>query len=428
MNFNSLLIKQINLNGRVCNIMVENGLITEIGPRDHICDTTLQMHGEVVLPALIDPHVHVRDLGQKDKEDWISASKAALAGGITTIFDMPNTIPATENLATLQLKREAAAKSLVRFKIYLGANNTNLEQLREVLETQPDDVCGIKIFLAASSSNDVLFQRDKLAEIFKLAKEYNTVATVHTELQHILDQYKAQYPDPTILDHNRLRNREAAIRGTELCLELASEIGNKLYIAHVSTAEEIQLIRKYKPDYPIYCEVTPHHLTLNEDILSKVENYGKVNPPLRTAKDNEALWQGINDGIIDTVGTDHAPHLLVEKNRVYAEAPSGFPGLETSLSVLNTARLQGYLDWEKLIDLTSRNIAQIFNINNAGVIEIGKPADLVIFDPDQHWVVEPENFRTKARYSPWIGQRLKGVVRYTLMNGNVKYKGAENDK
>lgn len=424
----SLLLKQVTLGQNITNILIENGVITEISPRDHICDQVLEFNGEIVLPGLVDPHVHVRDLGQQDKEDWTSVSSAALAGGITTIFDMPNTIPPTDNYTHLQLKRKSAAKALVNYKFYLGANNNNLEDLHQILDIRPDDVCGIKIFLAGSSSNDVLSQRDKLAEIFTLAKEYDIVATVHTELQHILDKWKTRYPNPTIMDHNAIRNPEAAILGTKMCLELTAKIGNKLYLAHISTAEEIELIKQYKKDYPIYCEVTPHHLFLNQEVLKNVGNIGKVNPPLRTLKDNEALMQAINDDIIDTVGTDHAPHKLEEKLLNYWEAPSGFSGLETSLALLNKARNSGDLSWEKIIELTSLNCSKIFNLQHAGKIEVDRSADLVIFDPKKEWIINPENFYTKAKYSPWMNQRIIGKVKYTIVGGNVKYKGDDNDK
>lgn len=418
-----LLLKNVRFLDRILDVGIADGKIAALGGDADCFDQILECSNLTVLPGLIDPHVHVRDLDQVEKEDWSSASKAALAGGITTIFDMPNTMPPTENYKHLNLKRKAAEKSDVKYKLYLGANNSNLLELDRILAEHPKDVCGIKIFLAASSSNNVLSQRDKLAEIFKLAKKYDTVATVHSELQSCLDKWKAKVIQPTIMDHNRLRNRECAILGTELCLELAAEVGNKLYIAHVSTFEEIELIKRYKKDYPIFCEVTPHHLFLNEEILKQVGNYGKVNPPLRTLKDNDVLWEAINDNIVDTIGTDHAPHKINEKNREYSKSPSGFPGLETSLALMNTSRLEGKLDWRKLIALTSQNSAQIFNIKTAGLLEIGKPADLTVFDAERNWKVMPEKFKTKAKYSPWMGKRLKGKVVYTIIDGKVKYEG-----
>ncbi len=381
-------------------------------------DQIIDIKGNLVIPGVIDPHVHVRDLKQSDKEDWLSASKAALAGGVTTVFDMPNTIPATTNLINLNLKREAAKKSLINYKFYIGATNSNLKDIEEILAENQTDVAGIKIFLAGSSLNDVL-EKSKIEDVFKIAKKYDKIVVVHTELQYCLNIWNSKIKEKTILNHTKIRNRECAIKGTKLVLEIAEKIRNKLYIAHISTAEEVELIRKYKKNNRIFCEITPHHLLLNESILEKVGNLGKVNPPLRTEKDKKALWEAIYDGTADFIGTDHAPHKLSEKLLEYSQAPSGFPGLETGLHLLLNEVNKGNLSIEKLVELTSRKAAEIFDLKKRGDIKIGNFADLTVIDMNRKWKIDAERFNTKAKYSPFDGMEIHGKVMKTFVNGKI---------
>ncbi|NQV19657.1 MAG: dihydroorotase [Armatimonadetes bacterium] len=377
---------------------------------------TIDIRENLVIPGVIDPHTHIRDLEQSDKEDWISASKAALAGGVTTVFDMPNTIPATTNLINLDLKRKAAKKSLINYRFYIGATNNNLKDIEQIFGYETPDIVGIKIFLAGSSSNDVL-EKSKIEDVFRIAKKYDRIVMVHTELQECLNKWDLKIKEKTIFNHNEIRNRECAINGTELVLEIAEKIRNKLYIAHISTAEEVELIRKYKNPNRIFCEVTPHHLLLNESILEKVGNFGKVNPPLRTEKDNTALWEAVYDGTVDFIGTDHAPHKLSEKILDYSRAPSGFPGLETGLHLLLNEVNKGNLTIEKLVELTSKNVAEIFDLKKRGDIKIGNYADLTVIDMNRKWKIDADSFNTKAKYSPFDGMEIQGKVVMSFVNG-----------
>ncbi|RLC50721.1 MAG: hypothetical protein DRZ79_03965 [Candidatus Cloacimonadota bacterium] len=381
------------------------------------CDKIIDIGGNFVIPGVIDPHVHVRDLKQAYKEDWNSVSKAALSGGVTTIFDMPNSVPATVNLANLNIKREAAKKAFVNYKFYLGATNSNLNELEEILKTNPNDIAGIKVFLSASSSNEIINSRNNLRAVFQLAKKFDKVVVVHTELQEIIDFRSQKIEEKNILKHGLIRDRFAAIKGTKLVLDLANEIKNKLYIAHVSTKEEIELIKVFKDDNRIFCEVTPHHLLLNEMVLKNVGNFGKVNPPLRTENDNKALWKAILDGTADVVGTDHAPHSKEEKEKEYSQAPSGFPGLETGLHLLLNEVNKGNLSMKRLIELTSKNPAKIFELENRGEIKIGNYADLTVIDMKKKWKIDSSKFHSKAKYSPFDGFEIQGKVLMTFVNG-----------
>jgi dihydroorotase len=413
-----ILLRNCQLIEGLSNIIIEDDKISDIIPCSQAdFDQTIDIKGNLVIPGVIDPHAHVRDLQQAYKEDWETASMAALAGGITTIFDMPNTLPATTNLKNLNIKRKAAEKSLINYKFYIGATNSNLKDIEEILSEEPSDVAGIKVFLAGSSSNETVTDEEVLKQVFIIAKKHNKVVVVHTELQELLDKWQQRLPYNSILKHNAIRNRQCAIKGTELILKLSEEIGNKIYIAHVSTFEEIELIRKYKCNNQVFCEVTPHHLLLNESILEKVGNIGKVNPPLRSEKDNAALWQAINNGIANTIGTDHAPHTKEEKQQEYEKAPSGFPGLETCLPLLLNEVNKGNMKLEKLIELTSNNPAKIFQLEKRGEIKIGNFADLTIIDMNKNWKINASAFRSKAKYSPFDEMEVQGKVVMTFVNG-----------
>jgi len=421
-----ILLKNCKLIKGLKDIIIEDEKIIDVKPCEWsetfaMVDTferVIDIKNKLVIPGMIDAHVHVRDMGQSSEETWETASSAALAGGVTTIIDMPNTIPATTNLKGLNAKREVAKKAKVNYKFHLGATENNLHELNEILNNDPKDVAGIKVFLAGSSSNEVVADEDKLKEIFKLAKKYNKVVLVHTEMQDCLDKWHQIIEDKCIQNHNQLRNRECAIRGTELVLRLANEIGNKLYICHISTREEIELIRKHKNNNT-FCEVTPHHLTLDKSILNLVGNFGKVNPPLRTDEDNQVLWEAVIDGTIDVIGSDHAPHTIDEKKEDYNKAPSGFPGLETTLPILVTEFNERKIPIKRLIELTSSKPAEIFEMKSRGKIRKGYFADLSVIDTENESPIVADLFQSKAKYSPFDGMEVQGKIVMTLVNGKM---------
>ena len=379
-------------------------------------DQIIDIKNKLVIPGMIDAHIHVRDMEQNNKETWGTASMAAIAGGVTTIIDMPNTIPATTNLIGLNAKRETAKKARVNYKFHLGATENNIHELEQILKSNPSDVAGIKIFLAGSSSNEVVADENKLKEIFKLAKRYNKVVLVHSELQECLDKWQKLIEDKCIQNHDQLRNRECAIKGTELVLRLANKIGTKLYICHISTKEEIELVKKYK-NKNIFCEATPHHLTLEKSILDLIGNFGKVNPPLRTRADNQALWEAVIDGTIDCVGSDHAPHTIDEKIENYSNAPSGFPGLETTLPILTTEFNERKIPIKRLVELTSTKPAEIFDFENRGEIKEGYFADLTVIDTENEFPIVAALFQGKAKYSPFDGRMVKAQVDTVFVDG-----------
>ncbi len=411
------IYKNCRLLTGIHDIVTENGIITFTGTGASGEGQVIDLHGKWVIPGMIDPHVHVRDLRQAEKEDWTSMSLAALRGGVTTVFDMPNNKPPTTNLANLNQKRAVAKASKVNYKFNIAATAYNLPEVVEILETHPDDVAALKLFLAGSNSNEFVNDTEVIKRIFDISLKYDLPVIVHTEWQACVEKFTAKVHHPTVKDHNYIRNRACSIQGTELVIDIATAIGNKLYIAHTSTAEEIDIIRAAKRKCRVYCETTPHHLLLNEEILEEMGNFGKVNPPLRTRKDNERIMRGIIEGTVDTIGTDHAPHRKSEKLLPYEKAPSGFPGLETGLPLLLQEVKKGSFSMERLIDITSRNSAAIFGLEKRGAIEVGYYADLVAVDFEKTWKIEAERFLSKAKYSPFAQE----ATVLEVLSNHIKY-------
>lgn len=388
-------------------------------------DDVIDLDGVWVLPGCIDPHVHVRDLGQRHKEDWQSAGAAALAGGYTTIFDMPNTEPPTNDLRSLERKRQVAAAAPVDVRLWLGTTEENLADLQAILDTSPRDVAGIKVFLAGSSSNEVVHRVETLHAIMQLAARHELPVAVHQELQSCLDAASIKHLEPHARNHGLFRPRECVLAGATLALETAAATGCTLYLLHMSTEEEIELLHHWKQRSPVYGEATPHHLFIDESLLQEIGNLGKINPPLRTKQDNSALLDALSSGIIDIVGSDHAPHTLEEKSRPYLQAPSGFPGLETTLGLLLNAAAQRRISYNRLAEITSAAAARLFRFADRGRIAEGTRADLTLVYPEEPWTVCPEQFHTRARFSPYAGMTLRGRVAATIAAGVYHPKRTE---
>ncbi len=406
----SLLITNALINNQLQNLLIEKHKITYIGKEFPLSPEVYDAKGKILIPGVIDPHTHIRDLGQKKKEDWLSASRAALNGGVVMVFDMPNTKPPTIDKETLEAKRKAAQKALIRYKFNIAATANNFDQVREILQAGYKDVAALKVFFAGSNNKEYLTDLDLIKRYFELSLKYDIPVIIHTEWQECVEKHEKLFKRPSILDHNKIRHPECAVMGTEKAARWATEIGNKVVIAHTSLAEEIEIIRHFKKKAHLYCEVTPHHLFLDESVLEKAGNFGKVNPPLRTKKDNEALWKGIFDGTVDYIGTDHAPHTLEEKKRDYEQAPSGFPGLEVNLRLMLNEVKKGSLSLEKMIDLTSSKAAKIYGLKGYGKIEEGAVAALSLIDLNKKWKINAKEFKSKAKYSPYEGMKGQGDI------------------
>ncbi len=368
-----------------------------------------------LFPALIDPHVHFRTPGHEYKEDWKSGAEAAIRGGVTTVFDMPNNTPPIVDLKTLEAKKKIIDSMLqdvgipLRYKLYLGADKTHLEDIALCA----DKIVGIKVYMGCSTGNMLMDDDDSLRRLFQVAAQCNLVVAVHAEDEKIMKVNKQKYEGRTdSAVHSLIRSHEAAAVAAERAIRFAEEFNAELYLAHISTKQEVELIREAKKrQLLVYGEVSPHHLFLTESAYESLANFVQVNPPLREQVDVDALWAGIADGTIDTIGTDHAPHTIEEKKKPYGQSPSGVPGIETMLPLLLDAASRGLLSLEKIVELTRVNAENIFRIP--------RNDDVVLVDLEMKKKVDEKNLKTKCGWSPFAGRELKGWPVVTIAQGKV---------
>lgn len=368
----------------------------------------------LALPALIDPHVHFRTPGHEHKENWVTGAEAAIAGGYTTVFDMPNNTPSNVSTLALEHKKKIIDKQLsgvnipLNYYLYLGATPTNYTEFSKC----KNEIIGVKLFMGASTGDLLVDKIEDQENIFKTCAEQNLVLAIHAEDNLIINNLQSEFKNPKLKDHSKIRGREAAIEAVSQAIAMAKKYNTKLYILHLSTREEIKLVKQAKAeDVKVYAEVTPHHLFLNETDYEHLGTLGQMNPPLRTKDDQTALWQAILDGTIDTIGTDHAPHTLEEKAKPYPNSPSGVPGLETTLPLLLNEYNLGKISLEKIVELTHSNIQKIFNIPETD--------DLVITDLDLEKEVKNEDLKTKCGWSPFAGTTLHGWPIATILKNKI---------
>jgi len=375
-------------------------------------DRVIDAQELMLLPALIDPHVHFRVPGAEHKETWESAARAAIAGGVTTVFDMPNNTPSCISGARLDEKIRIIDEQLkragipLRYGLYLGADQNHLDEIGKV----KDRVVGLKIYMGSSTGDLLMSDHAALEKAFRIAGECDVLVAVHAEDEELIEKRKKEHPgtDPAL--HSIIRNPEVAARAVEQAIGLAAKYKTRLYIAHVSTEEELKLIRAAKKQgLPIYAEATPHHLFLTVNAYRKLGTCALVNPPLR--KSSEALWNALHEGTIDTIGTDHAPHLLEEKHRAFGAAPSGFPSIELYLPLLLNAYHEKKISLEQIVSLTHTRPQEIF--------KIPLNDDVVLVDLNRKRTVDNAHLKTKAKWSPYAGMVLQGWPRYTILKGKV---------
>ncbi len=376
-------------------------------------DFTLDAQNLTIFPGLIDPHVHFRTPGLEHKENWLTAAKAALAGGYTTVFDMPNTLPPTITETSLKEKKALIEAQLaevgipLRYELFFGADKKHLSEIHKVKH----DVIGIKVFMGCSTGNLVIDDDESLHAVFAIAASQNLIVAVHAEDEALIIERKKQFSDAKhYCDHSKIRNPEVAARAVAKAIALCRIYETKLYILHVSTADEIALIAKAKEEgLPVYAETTPHHLFLDDSAYDNLQGKAVVNPPLRAEEHRKALWNAIKNNVIDTIGSDHAPHTNTEKSQAYGACPSGMPGIETTLPLLLTAHHEGLITLEKIVSLTQKRPREIFGLpeNN----------DVVLVDLNKTRFVDNATLKTKCGWSVFAGQELRGWPLYVIMNG-----------
>jgi len=429
---NSYLIKAATIVNEgqkiVADVLIKDGLITKIGQNLSAPDVQeINAEGQYLLPGMIDDQVHFREPGLTHKADIFTESMAAVAGGITSFMEMPNTIPNTLTQDLLADKYEIAAQtSLANYSFYMGASNDNIE---EVLKTDPKNVCGIKVFMGSSTGNMLVDNEKTLENIFSKAP---ILVATHCEdeatIRENLAKFKAKYGDDlTIEMHPLIRSAEACYKSSSLAVELAKTYQTRLHILHISTAKEIALFDNITPlkDKKITAEACIHHLWFNDKDYASKGNFIKWNPAVKTEDDQKGVLNGVLEDYIDVIATDHAPHTLAEKQQPYSQAPSGGPLVQHALPALLEMHLQGKISLEKIVEKTAHNLAICFDIEKRGFIREGYWADLVLVDLKDSWKVTKLNNFYKCGWSPFDGDTFQASITHTFVSGNLAYQNGK---
>lgn len=413
---------------RAASVVIDNDTITEItectetprGNYDQVVDAT----GCFVLPGVIDDHVHFRDPGLTEKADIETESRAAAYGGVTSYLDMPNTKPQTTTVEALDDKLESARRtSHVNYGFFIGATNDNIDT---VCSVDPHRVPGIKLFMGSSTGNMLVDRRDVLERLFASAK---LPIMAHCEDTDIINRNmaaaKQKYgDDPAVEHHPEIRSEEACWESTRLAVELAEATGARLHVAHLTTARELQLFGR---NPRITAEAVIAHLFFSSDDYATLGTRIKCNPAVKTAADRDALRRALTDGRITTVGTDHAPHLLRDKEGGCARAASGMPMIQFSLVAMLELVDRGMLTIERLVELMAHNPARLFEVSRRGFVRPGYKADIVLVRPHSPWTVTKDCIQSKCGWSPMEGHMFQWQVRTTICNGSVIYNNGSFD-
>ncbi len=430
---NTYLIKSATLVNEsqqfVADVLVKDGFIEKIGQGlSMVGAQEINAQGLYLLPGMIDDQVHFREPGLTHKADIFTESMAAVAGGITSFMEMPNTVPNTLTQDLLKDKYDIAAQSsLANYSFYMGASNDNLE---EVLKTDPKNVCGIKVFMGSSTGNMLVDNEKTLENIFSKAP---ILVATHCEdeetIRENLAAFKAKYGEEglTIQMHPLIRSAEACYKSSSLAIELAKRYDSRLHILHISTAKEISLFDNSIPlkDKKITAEACVHHLWFNNDDYAKKGNFIKWNPAVKTSVDQACILQGVLDDRIDVIATDHAPHTLAEKQQSYSQAPSGGPLVQHALPALLEMHLQGKISLEKIVEKTAHNLAICFDIEKRGFIREGYWADLVLVNLNDPFRVTSLNIFYKCGWSPFDGETFQASITHTFVSGNLAYQNGK---
>ena len=428
---NTVLIKNAKIvnEGKVFDgdVLIENEFIVEIAqsisPKLATCKI-IDAEGSYLIPGAIDDQVHFREPGLTHKGDIASESRAAVAGGITSYIEQPNTVPNAVTQEILEEKYQIASKtSYANYSFMMGGTNDNLE---EILKTNPRNVAGLKLFLGSSTGDMLVDSSESLKKIFSNTK---LLIAVHSEdettVKENLERYKLQFGDDIpVKFHPEIRSVEACYKSTVRVIELAKKTGVRLHVFHLSTAKELDLFTNKIPleEKQITAEVCIHHLWFSDEDYASKGNLIKWNPAVKSADDRKALWEALLDDRIDVIATDHAPHTLEEKKQTYLKAPSGGPLVQHAVVAMFEAHHQGKIAVEKIVEKMCHNPAKIFKIEKRGYIKEGFYADLVIVNPGLPWSVKKENILYKCGWSPFEGYTFKSRITHTFVNGELVYQ------
>ena len=399
------------------DIAIKDGKIIKIGNIESEAKNIFEAKGLTVLPGCIDTQTHFREPGSTNTEDLHSGSRAAIVGGITSVFEMPNTNPPTSNKIEFQKKLDLAKNRMYcNYAFYFGATPDNAVELADLKNLE--GCCGIKLF-AGSSTGNLLVQFEE--DIEKVFKSSSKVVSVHSEDEAILNRNKKLIREGDVHSHPIWRSEECAISSTRRIVRIAERYKKKAHILHVTTKQEVEFLSQHKGN--ITFEITPQHLTIYApDCYDKLGTYAQMNPPLRDKSHYDRLWYAVKNNLNDTIGSDHAPHLKENKEKSYPNSPSGMPGVQTLLPVMLNHINDGKLSLEQLMNCICENPVKIFGIKDKGFIKEGFDADFTIVDMNKKITIKNENIESKCGWTPFDGYELKGTPVSTIISGQIKMK------
>ena len=416
-----LLIKNgscyIDKDLKSCDIAINDGKIIEIGKINKEAKEIYDASNLTVLPGCIDTQTHFREPGSTDTEDLHSGSRAAIVGGITGVFEMPNTNPPTSNKTEFQRKLDLAKNRMYcNYAFYFGATADNAKDLASLKNLV--GCCGIKLFAGSSTGNLLVAAEEDIDKVFQNSSK---VVAVHSEDEEILNTNKKLIKKGDVHSHPVWRSVECAMSSTRRIVRIAERYNKKAHILHVTTKEEIDFLSQHKGN--ITFEITPQHLTLYApDCYNKLGSYAQMNPPLRDKSHYDRLWYGVKNNFNDTIGSDHAPHLKINKDKEYPNSPSGMPGVQTLMPVMLNHINDGKLSLEQLINSVCENPVKIFGIKNKGFIKEGYDADFTIVDMNKVIEIKNEKIESKCSWSPFNEYKFKGTPVSTIIAGEIKMR------
>jgi dihydroorotase len=399
------------------DIAIKDNKIVEIGKINSDANKIVDATGLTVLPGCIDTQVHFREPGSTDAEDLHSGSRAAIAGGITSVFEMPNTNPPTSSKIEFNKKLKLAKNRMYcNYAFYFGATPDNQEELSSLGDLEA--CCGVKLF-AGSSTGNLLVQHE--ADIEKVFKSTSKIVSVHSEDEEILNMRKKLIKEGDVHTHPLWRDVECALSSTRRIVRIAERYKKKAHILHVTTKEEIDFLSQHKGN--ITFEITPQHLTFfAPDCYDKLGSYAQMNPPLRDKSHYDRIWYGVRNNLPDIIGSDHAPHLKENKEKIYPNSPSGMPGVQTLVPVMLDHVNNGKLTLKQFIDFVCVNPIKIFGIKNKGFIKKGYDPDFTIVDMNKKILIKNKNIESKCKWSPFNDMEFKGTPIFTIINGEIKMR------
>ena len=419
-NFN-LIIKNGScyINGKLeqTDIAINNGKIEKIGKLSLNSSKVFDATDKIVLPGIIDTQVHFREPGSTDREDVESGSRAAVLGGVTSVFEMPNTNPPTSNLIEFNKKLDLAKNRMhCNYAFYFGATPENVDQLAKLKGLE--GCCGVKLF-AGSSTGKLLV--DKEIDIEKVISNSDRIVSIHSEDEEILNLRKKFIKEGDVHSHPEWRNAECAMSSTRRVVKIAERYNKQIHVLHVTTKEEVDFLAMHKKN--VTFEITPQHLTLYApDCYDKLGSFAQMNPPIRKKEHFDRLWVAVKNSVVDVLGSDHAPHSKEDKNKKYPASPSGMPGVQTILPIMLDHINNEKLSLDQLVKLMCENPCKIFGIKKKGYLKEGYDADLTIIDMNKNVTIKNEMIASKCGWTPFDNYKVKGFPVATIVNGSIVMK------